>query len=747
MASSLTTTDGINSSEILNSEGYLRSLKIISNLSPYQNFYFCSENMKGLEINDIRMFTLLTGKNGIGKSKILKLIRYRLNSNTNSIKINCDKKIESKLIHFDTNLIDLRGQFFMEENNTWNHNEVNFFEQTNKGRNYYSSCTNFCDIRHILKTIIQNENQLTAFNKVLENASFFNFSYDMSSFYLVLDGQIELNKRNLLDITPEDFNKICFNFEKFDDSFGFEGFSGFVSKEQMNTIQQYPLNNPEIKDALDKGEIKIIEELVFKNKKTGMKIPLSFMTSGELVLLLVLLLRFQDTQNKKILLMLDEPDAFLNPSCVNDFLEGLFYLVNEKRIQIIMITHNSTTVGLVAKKMKSVNNKNTIILVKEEENGKIIAKQQNDNFTEVFTELNSDLICVDLPYKIVFVEGSDSRVYNLYYKHTRISKNVQLIFRPSGQKGDSNRDKVIETVRRTTIQPSNQLLTQDETKLSNLIFGIIDKDYHTEDENTKLKKELGKNLFILERYCKENYIFDPIHIYFSFLDSYKDKKLDEKKVKLNQFLKLSDDPLMKNVKKIDDILKLEDSEIIFQKIISEFYNQIKDEITIKIRDEIPKVNDKINKLTNEIGNIKNIISNISSSNEYRKSNKKQRIETQDNEKLKAQKDQKQKELKYKTQLKDLKIQESIIFKEINEKDECKTCEYNDLNNKIKTINYPRALYDISAKDLLFPLYKKHIFLNEEPNFKEDFILDQINSIGIFIPNDIKNIFLNISKIN
>ena len=139
MASSSTSTDDSVSQKY--STGHLKSLSIENNYSPTKKFYFCSPNMVGLKMEKISMFTLLTGKNGIGKSKILKSIRYKLNeepepNNLKSISIDCEKEIKATLIHFDTNLIDLRGEYFMQRERTI-HSEVNFFEQINKEKNTF----------------------------------------------------------------------------------------------------------------------------------------------------------------------------------------------------------------------------------------------------------------------------------------------------------------------------------------------------------------------------------------------------------------------------------------------------------------------------------------------------------------------------------------------------------------------------------------------------------------------------------
>ena len=678
MASSLTTTDDSVFQKY--STGHLKSLSINGIYSPNGKFYFCSPNMIGLKMENISMFTLLIGKNGIGKSKILKSIRYKLNDNTDKLKsidINSEKGMEATLIHFDTNLIDLRGEYFMQREST-THSEVNFFEQINKEKNTFIAKSDLCDIRHILKTKIKSNDQLVSFNSLLNKSPFFNFLYDMDSCYLVLEGKEE-HRRNLKEITNRNFNNFCKYLNKLKNRRrirkNFKGYSGFLSRKQMDRFQQY-------KSMLKMNNIKIVEEFTFKNKKSGVKIPLLFMTSGELVLLLVLLLRFQETENKKILLMLDEPDAFLNPSCVNDFLDGLFYLVEEKQIQIIMITHNSTTVGLVAKKMKSVGNKNALVLVKEE-NGKIIAKQQKkdsnqeDFCTEVFHELNSDLICVDLPYKIVFVEGKDSRMYNLYYKHSHISKNVQLIFRPSGQTDESNRKGVIEVVTKAT-EPltQNSISTRDETKLSNLIFGIVDKDFYSDNDS--------ENLYILKRNCKENYLFDPIHMYF-FAPS-----------------KFSIKQEYKKYTKISDILNENNSNDIFQNIIEEFFKQVVKEIPETIEKAIEHVNNEINKITRPR------TAKIQKQNNYH----------QDKIKILG-------EIK-KGLTKETTECEYYIFKYNN---------LNEMTKETRTIRYPSVLYDLSGKDLL-ALYNKTF----KQNLNEELILKKLDSIGVFIPKDIEDIF-------
>ena len=92
----------------LNSKGHIESLNVKNN----SNDDHQSPKLMGLKMQDLRMFTLLTGKNRIGKSNILKSIKYKIH---NEVQVKNESDLQAILINFhsiergEANFFDLNN--------------------------------------------------------------------------------------------------------------------------------------------------------------------------------------------------------------------------------------------------------------------------------------------------------------------------------------------------------------------------------------------------------------------------------------------------------------------------------------------------------------------------------------------------------------------------------------------------------------------------------------------------------------
>ena len=111
---------------------YINKIKIIKCTGENQKKYFPSK-LENLEWKDIKNLSILTGKNGVGKSKILKLILAAFNDETSRkmIEIN-DGNFEYNstdivtLIHFDSNLTNLKNEPYYNKTQEKIRIETNF---------------------------------------------------------------------------------------------------------------------------------------------------------------------------------------------------------------------------------------------------------------------------------------------------------------------------------------------------------------------------------------------------------------------------------------------------------------------------------------------------------------------------------------------------------------------------------------------------------------------------------------------
>jgi predicted ATPase len=263
--------------------------------------------------------------------------------------------------------------------------------------------------------------------------------------------------------------------------------------------------------------------LEFPNKNENFKL-----SSGENLILLILLWKFHAQKLKEKygqnnnpielktrILLLDEPDAHMHPSLIEDFLSlvssgDLLYL----RLQVIITTHSPITVLLMAKKTK-----NLYLMSKSK------SKNSNENIYKIdsiknkhqaIALLTEDLVSVKEPTRIVFVEANDDKLYYEFLQSFLMKKGFfpsqnnefRLEFVAHGKHRPDNPE--IDDSCRSMVEGLVSKCVNEKIKggLIDSIFGIVDND----NRNSEPKQ----NIFYGQRYALENYIFDPINMFLYF---------------------------------------------------------------------------------------------------------------------------------------------------------------------------------------------------------------------------------------
>jgi len=141
------------------------------------------------------------------------------------------------------------------------------------------------------------------------------------------------------------------------------------------------------------------------------------------------------------------------------------------------------------------------------------------NKTEIFHKLTSRLVNIEAPSRKIFVEGKDLPFYELINKFLKslnlVNYHFNLNIMPlpgGGDAGLRNKDTIIKYVK------SSEPYDVSEYDTIHTYYGIIDDDNDRLDINQKERKKYAgiKNLLVLKRYSHENYILDPVNIYFYF---------------------------------------------------------------------------------------------------------------------------------------------------------------------------------------------------------------------------------------
>ena len=428
----------------LNALGYCKAIKLDSHLKKKY------PQLKNFQWDEIPMFSVITGKNGSGKSTILEMIQNDITNlltpdENNTFIFPILLKIHDKIISNDQKIDE-------------------YINNLNKhGLNEYQ----------LKYEEIRSKNNFESPNSLGSSILSF-YSIQLAVKYLKYD-LIKLNK----------FLKA-------------ENFKYKVILNEENVILYVEFIN----------QNNIIEE--------------SNLSPGEKTILLFLIWKYIYEKYKlfgKTILLLDEPDSHLHPKAVNEIIRIIKQLV-ELGIQVVMTTHNPTTISLI-------NNKNLFLLSNYTKDKKIeISRTQNKlNLYKYLTPNN--LINVENFFKIVLVEGkTDLPFYNLIYEQLKeektITDDILLIFQPL-QEQFRNKNQVLDLIKKIkdkksySIDKCEEVKTESDyfkRKLQSLIYAIVD------DDNDKYRKNRINSydcLYYLNRYSFENYLWDPFNLISFFI--------------------------------------------------------------------------------------------------------------------------------------------------------------------------------------------------------------------------------------
>ncbi|EDV24364.1 uncharacterized protein TRIADDRAFT_57780 [Trichoplax adhaerens] len=215
------------------------------------------------------------------------------------------------------------------------------------------------------------------------------------------------------------------------------------------------------------------------------------------------------------IILLDEPDAHLHPSLVKDIIETIkSKLISKLGIQVIMTTHSPTTVSLAPE--------GSVYILSE------------DNITkEAKIEKAAKFVHVNLPFRIVFVEATDDRIFyqmiqDKLTSERLIANDYPLLFMSASRQkkrqdpSDKSGSKMIENSCRALVENIVKCCVNEEDEdqsLREFVFGLVDND---NQEDPQLY-----NIQCLRRYSIENYLYDPIYIYYYLRDRKKGEEIQK----------------------------------------------------------------------------------------------------------------------------------------------------------------------------------------------------------------------------
>ncbi|MDD5361182.1 MAG: ATP-binding protein [Ignavibacteria bacterium] len=446
---------------------------------------------------DLPQFSVLTGKNGSGKTHlleaiadpnksqvflngaILKNIRYiKFNGLNPKIEENCNPQIISQFIKNSWNSYDNAMKSILTES-VLNHNIDRLFKRIGD-KNIINYTSKIFEVTKKPLGKLTEDDYADNFDiSFIAQTDFFT-----AQFALVFKNYHKRQEENNINeyylSKGNASSRPVLSKNEFEDKFGTPPWD-FVNKILLQTNIPYEVNSP-IGTRVD-------SDFTFKlkDRTAGFEISSRDLSTGEKVLLSLALAIYNagGDVGKPDLLLIDEPDAGLHPSMSKMMVDILNKnIVTDNKIQTVISTHSPTTI--IASEGVS-----------------IYQMTRSDNIPrKISTQQAVEILSSDIPFlkisndkrRQVFVESKyDVNYYELLTNiYSRIEKlPAEPIYLPAKTTSGSNCTEVIAIVNNLSKNGNDQ------------VYGIIDWD--------NANSSFGRVIVLGEsdRYAIENYLLDP----------------------------------------------------------------------------------------------------------------------------------------------------------------------------------------------------------------------------------------------
>jgi ABC-type multidrug transport system ATPase subunit len=449
-------------------------------------------------------FSVLTGKNGSGKTHLLEAIA---NNQKSQVLVNGNLVKNIRYIGFNglnPNIQETCDPQTIVQHikNTWNN--------YHNAQQYYAGNPRKADLNSILlhigdeniKKFITNTVEVTKkpFDQLTEDDFADNFDiafmgqndFFTAQFALIFKNyhrRLEENSINEFYLSKgQTVLKPIFSKEEFESKYGIPPWD-FVNKILLETHIPYEVNSP-VETRIDSNF-----NFKLKDRTAGFEISSNDLSTGEKVLMSLALAIYNTGGDlgKPEVLLLDEPDAGLHPSMSKKMVDVLNKnIVVDNKIPTIISTHSPTTI--IASEGISIYQ----------------MVRGNNIPTKIPTQQAVEILSSDIPFlkisndkrRQVFVESKYD--VNFYELLTNILVRIEPlaaepIYLPARTSNGSNCSDVIDIVTSLYKNGNEQ------------VYGIIDWD--TTNKSNDRVIVLGEN----DRYAIENYLLDPFLLGLLFI--------------------------------------------------------------------------------------------------------------------------------------------------------------------------------------------------------------------------------------
>jgi ABC-type multidrug transport system ATPase subunit len=446
---------------------------------------------------DLPDFSVLTGKNGSGKTHLLEAMADNKKSEVylNNVLVNNIRYIGFNGLNPNIEESCNPQTIIQYIKNSWTNYNVgvkNFkqSEPNNKDTNrLIDYITDGQNIKKYILSVIEGTKK--DFDKLTEDdfSDYFDIShlgqndFFTAQFALIFKNyhkrQEENNYNEYYQSKGEKVSKPVLTKKEFEEKFGIPPWD-FVNKILLETKIPYEVNSPVGTRLESNFTFKL------KDRAGGFEISSMDLSTGEKVLMSLALAIYNTGGDlgKPDVLLLDEPDAGLHPSMSKMMVDVLYKnIVSDNKIPTVISTHSPTTIiaseGIAIYQMVRGNNMPTKIPTQQAveilSSDIPFLKISNDKRRQVFVESKYDVNYYEL-------------LTNIYSRIESLPS--EPIYIPARTSNGSNCTDVIDVVSGLSNNGNDQ------------VYGIIDWDSNNPSKGRIIV--LGEN----ERYAIENYLLD-----------------------------------------------------------------------------------------------------------------------------------------------------------------------------------------------------------------------------------------------
>lgn len=441
-------------------------------------------------------FSVLTGKNGSGKTHLLEAI-----SNKEKSEVRLNNQITQNIRYIGFNGLNPKIEETCDPNTITQHIK-NVWNEYNNGRQNAEQ-RNQITLDRILRNIGNENSKLFIKKTIEESGKAFNElteddladSFDISflgqndfftaQFALIFKNYHRRQEENSINEYYKSKGKLIskpvLTDDQFTEKYGSPPWE-FVNRILNETNIPYEVNDP----RGDRADSNFIFKL--KDKSQGFEISSADLSTGEKVLMSLALAIYNTGGDlgKPDVLLIDEPDAGLHPSMSKMMIKVLNEnIVEENKIPTVISTHSPTTViaseGISIYQLIRGNNTPTKIPVQEA----VEILSSDIPFLRISTEKRRQVF-VESKYDVIYYE----LLTNIFGR--LVTFPAEPIFIPSRTSNGSNCQDVKDVV--------NNLFSNGNDQ----IYGIIDWDLNNSSNGRIVV--LGEG----DRYAIENYLLDPL---------------------------------------------------------------------------------------------------------------------------------------------------------------------------------------------------------------------------------------------